>query len=205
MAHFIACHKVNDASHVIDLYFKEIIILHGMLRTILSDRDTKFLSYFWRSLWHLLETKFLYSTTYHPQTDGQTDVTNKTLSTPFKTLVQKNLKEWVLKLPHAEFACNKAPSRATGCFPFEALYGINPLTPINLVPLPTEYKVSYDTEQTAKKMKKLHEQIRAHIERVNEAYKVKANNNKSELSINLVTLFGSISGRRDSPQEERAR
>ena len=65
--------------------------------------------------------------------------------------------------------------RATGCSPFEARYGINPLTPIDLIPLPTDYKVSFDAEKRAKEMKKLHEQVRAHIEKVNEAYKAKAN------------------------------
>ena len=49
MAHFVAFHKIDDASHITDLYFKEIIRLHGVSETIVSDRDTKFLSYFWRS------------------------------------------------------------------------------------------------------------------------------------------------------------
>jgi len=88
MAHFVACHKADDdASHIADLYFKEIIRLHGVPKTIVSDRDTKLLSYFWRSLWHLLGTKLLYNTTFFPQTYGKTEVTNRTLSTLLRTLV----------------------------------------------------------------------------------------------------------------------
>ena len=70
MTHFIPCHKTEDVMKVEGLYFEEVVRFHGVPRTIVSDRDTKFLSHFWKSLWRLMGTKLLFSTSDHPQTGG---------------------------------------------------------------------------------------------------------------------------------------
>ena len=118
---------------------------------------------------------------YHPQTDGQIEVTNRTLTTLLRGLVSKSLKDWHLKLPHAEFAYNRSPFYTTKHSPFKCVYGINPLTPLDLIPIPTESRVSFEAENRAKEMRKLHEQIRGHIKRTNEAYKARANKHRRQL------------------------
>ena len=104
-----------------------------MPKTIVSHRDSKFLSSFWTTLWRLLNTKLLFSTSYHPETDGQTEVTNRTLRVILRTLVNKNTRDWDLKLCHAEFAYNRSPSYTTKYSPFECVYGVNPLMLITLI------------------------------------------------------------------------
>ncbi|XP_017416426.2 uncharacterized protein LOC108327205, partial [Vigna angularis] len=136
MAHFIPCHKVDDASYISRLFFKEIVRLHDLPKTIVSDRDVKFLSHFWKTLWEKLATKLLFSTTCHPQTDGQTEVVNRSLSTLLRVILRGNNKSWDEHLPHIEFAYNRVVHKTTNLSPFEVIYGFNPITPLDLLPLP---------------------------------------------------------------------
>ena len=181
MAHFIPCHKSDDATHVADLFFREIVRLHGVPNTIVSDRDAKFLSHFWRTLWAKLGTKLLFSTTCHPQTDGQTEVVNRTLSTLLRAVLKKNIKMWEECLPHVEFAYNRSQHSTTKKSPFEIVYGFVPRAPIDLLPLPTSERVNFDAKQRAELILKLHETTKEKIECMNAKYKLAGSKGKKHV------------------------
>ena len=181
MAHFISCHKTDDATHIADLFFREIVQLHRVPRSIVSDRDVKFFSYFWKVLWGKLGTKLLFSTTCHPQTDGQTEVVNRTLSTLLCTIIQKNLKIWEDCLPFIEFTYNRSVHSTTNFSPFEIVYGFNLLTLLDLLPLLVNEMTNLDGQKKAEMVKKLHESVRQHIEKKNEQYVTKANKGRRQV------------------------
>jgi hypothetical protein len=147
MDHFIPYHKSDNASHVAYLLFTEIVRLHGVPTTIVSDRDAKFLSHFWRTLWLKLGTKLLFSTTCHPQTDGQTEVVNRTLYTMLRVILKSNLKLWEECLLYIEFAYNRSVHSTTKLSPFQVVYGFNPRAHVDLFPLPPSKTICFDASQ----------------------------------------------------------
>ncbi|KAK1663060.1 hypothetical protein QYE76_051219 [Lolium multiflorum] len=181
MSHFIACHKSDDASHIANLFFREIVRLHGVPKTIVSDRDVKFMSYFWKTLWRKLGTKLLFSTTCHPQTDGQTEVVNRTLSQLLRSMIKKNLKEWEECLPHVEFAYNRAVHSTTELCPFEVVYGFKPITPLDLLPLPIHERVNMEASKRADFVKKIHVKTKELIEKKGKSNAARMNKKRKEM------------------------
>ncbi|KAG7536840.1 Ferric reductase NAD binding domain [Arabidopsis suecica] len=205
MENFIPCHKTDDASNIADLFFKEIVRLHGMPRTIVSDRDTKFLSYFWKTLWSKLGTKLCFSTTCHPQTDGQTEVVNRTLGTLLRTVIKKNLKSWEDCLPHVEFAYNHAVHSTTCFSPFQLVYGFNPLTPLDLTPLPLSERVSMDGKKKAELVKLMHEKAKQNIEHKTEQYRKQANKGRNKKTFEPGDLVWIYLRKERFPEERKSK
>jgi hypothetical protein len=76
-AHFFPIATDFSATQVAELFFREVFRLHGLPKTIISDRDNRFMSTFWQELFRLVGMPLTPSTSYHPQTDGQTEIVNK--------------------------------------------------------------------------------------------------------------------------------
>src|SRR3954467_3121377 len=105
--------------------------LHGVPKTIISDRGTQFVSRFWYHLQQALGTQLAFSTTYHPQTDGQTERVNQVLEDMLRACVLTYGTIWEESLPYAEFAYNNSYQASLQMAPFEALYGRRCRTPLN--------------------------------------------------------------------------
>jgi len=182
MAHFIPCHKVDDANNISRLFFREVVRLHGLPKTIVSYKDPKFVGHFWRTLWERLGTKLNFSTSCQPQTDGQTEVVNRSFSTMLRSVMKGNHKSWDEYLPHIEFAYNRVVHKTTNISPFEVVYGFNPLTPLNLLPLPNPQEFVHKEGLTkAEFVKKMHERIKNQIQQQIKKYIKHSNRRKREM------------------------
>jgi len=159
-----------STTNIVELYFKEVTRLHGIPRSIVSDRDTKFLSHFWIALWKKLGAKLSYNTACHPQTDCETEVINRTLGTLLRVLIKPQSRAWDLLLQHAEFSYNKAPNRTTGISPFKVVYGVDPVGPLDLVLRPLDQKPSTEVDQRVEEINKLRDQVKDRIEKINLTY-----------------------------------
>lgn len=178
MAHFIACRKTSDASQISHLFFREVVRLHGIPRTITSDRDTKFMSHFWRSLWRQMGTTLNFSTAYHPQTDGQTEVVNRSLGNMLRALVGDKPKQWDKVLSYAEFAFNRTPNRSTGFSPFEVVYGRIPNGVLELTPLPSFGKKNQNADDLVAEFGMIHKLVHQRLSESNAKYKAAADQHR---------------------------
>jgi len=136
-----------------------------------SDRDAKYLNHLWKTLWAKLGTKLIFSTTCHPQTDGQTKVVNRSLSTFLRALLKGSHKSWDEYLPHVELAYNRGVHRTAKQSPSEVVYGFNPLTPLDLIPLPLDTSfIHKEGEYRSEFVKKLYERVKRQIENQTKVY-----------------------------------
>ena len=122
-AHFLPINETDKMEKLAKTYIKEIVRLHGVPISIISDRDSRFTSRFWQTLQKEMGTRLHMSTAYHPQTDGQSERTIQTLEDMLRACVIDFGKAWDTHLPLIEFSYNNSYHTSIKAAPFEALYG----------------------------------------------------------------------------------
>ena len=142
MVHLIPVNMRTTASQLSTVYMREVVRLHGLPSSIVSDQDPKFMSKWWCELHRIMGTKLLMSTSFHPQMDGATEQANRSVGQMFRAMICPDQKDWVEKFPMIEFAINSSIGRATGLAPFEINYGYMPVVTFCSIPwTPTQFPI----------------------------------------------------------------
>jgi hypothetical protein len=130
MAHYIPMTSTTTAPEYARLFVDHVVKHHGVPSVIISDRDARFTSNFWRALWSQLGTKLAMSTAFHPQTDGQTEIQNRTLESMLRPYINYHQSDWDEHLAMAEYGYNDSQQASTGFTPFFLNYGQHPNMPL---------------------------------------------------------------------------
>ncbi|GJV07447.1 putative reverse transcriptase domain-containing protein [Tanacetum coccineum] len=168
MVHFIPCKKTINMAQ---LFFRDVYRLHGLPSSIVSDRDTRFLSYFWRSLWKMVNTQLNFSSAYHLQTDGLTEIVNRSLDNLLRCLVGDHVKAWDQNLCQAEFAHNHTVNRCTGFSPFQVVYSGQPRGPLDLMTPRVSSSVPKKVQDFIAGLHDVHKAVHENLVRANSKYK----------------------------------
>ena len=130
-AHFIPVWTKYTTEKLAEVYIREIVRLHGVPESIVSDRDPKFTPRFWKSLQEHLGTKLLFSTAFHPQTDGQSERVIRILEDLLRVCILDFSNNWDKHLPLVEFTYNNSFQASIQMALYETLYGRKCQSPLH--------------------------------------------------------------------------
>ena len=133
MIHLVPTVKTCSAQEAATLIINNVVRLHGIPRIIISDRDPRFTASLYQGIEAALGIKHAFSSAFHPETDGQTERTNRVVEDYLRHYVNTTQTDWEEHLAMAEFAYNNAYHSATQSTPFLLNYGVEPLTPMTLL------------------------------------------------------------------------
>ncbi|PHJ15811.1 retrotransposon ty3-gypsy subclass, partial [Cystoisospora suis] len=160
MAHFVPTKQTAAADDIADILIKDVIRLHGVPKSIVSDRNSRFTIDVWTRLCEQLNIKRHMSTAYHPQSDGQAERTNQTTEQMLRCCLVGNETKWEKVLPLLEFAYNSTQHASANATPFELIYGFFPAKPIcQQLNLPTAAALGLLPLQAAIKLQKAKQQL----------------------------------------------
>jgi hypothetical protein len=177
-SHFIMLKHPYTAKSVAELFVKEVVRLHGIPTSIISDRDPIFISLFWKELFKLQGTQLKMSSAYHPETDGQTEVINRCLESYLRCFASDQPKSWAHWIPWAELWYNTTYHESIGKSPFEVVYGRSPPTLLRF--LANETKVAAVAFELAERDEAL-SQLKAQLLKAQQQMKLYADKKRRDV------------------------
>jgi transposase InsO family protein len=132
-ARFIPINTKYRAEKYAQIYIAHVLCLHGVLKMIISDRGSQFITHFWEQLHVSLGTRLIHSSAYHPQTDDQIEGVNQILEDMLRACVIEYPDSWDKNLPWVEFSYNNMYQESLKMAPFKALYGRQCRTLLNWI------------------------------------------------------------------------
>jgi len=167
-AHFLPIRHPYTAAVVAQTFLDNVVKLHGLPASIVTDRDTIFVSHFWKELFKLYRVNLQLSTAYHPQTNGQLERVNQCLEMYLRCAVQDSPQSWKSWLALAELWYNSSLHTALGCSPFKALYGYEPnLGAVPSIPSDTSPSVAEIIEHREQHLQSLKQNLARAQNRMN--------------------------------------
>ena len=135
MVHLVPIRQTITAAETARVFWEQIGKLHGIPRSIVSDRDPRFVAKFWQEFWKIMGSKLRMSSAHHPQTDGQTEAANRVVEQVLRCTIHdsQEVTHWERYLPMVEFVINSSASQSTGYSPFYLNYGYEPANPLTLI------------------------------------------------------------------------
>jgi hypothetical protein len=192
MAHFIRTKDEATAQEMRRLFFIHIFKHHGLPKDIVSDRDPKFISKFWWALWKRMGSELKMSTSFRPQTDGQTERVNLVIQQFLRNYVAGDQQDWVDHLELAEFCYNNSEHYATKSTPFQMVTGKSPIVPMTWA---TQGQPSSDASDASEEVpmvtqldeerKRLWELAKANLEKAHKRYKDFADKSRREVKFQV--------------------
>lgn len=179
IALFFACKRTEDDALVTHLFFQEVVYLHGVQKTIISNKDVKSISKFWRHLWDNFSIQLQFSSAFHPQINSQTKVITYTLGNTLHCAYGDKQWNWKVALPQVKFLYNSKVNQFIGKIPFEIVYSyfLCHVCDLAVMPLVTGGK-SKAADNEVEKALQIHVEVQAQLELASTKYKADADKHR---------------------------
>ncbi|XP_042032226.1 uncharacterized protein LOC121778901 [Salvia splendens] len=184
-AHFAPLPTNFDTIKVANVFIDTVVRHHGFPKTLVSDRDSVFLNQCWKDMMRLSGTKLNFSTAYHPQSDGQTEVRNRGLEQYLRAFTADRPSKWSNFLPWAELALNCFHHAALGMSPYKALYGRDPPSLIFAEP---SRSTPPEAAELIRQRGELLVELRRNLERAQQRMRESANKHRRHLEFKVGDL-----------------